>query len=79
MTDPGRYRSQAEANLWRKRDPIVRMAKLLLEQGVEQDHLEALQAEADDIVVDAMRYAQESPPPDPSALYEDLYVESADA
>ncbi|MEE8507760.1 MAG: thiamine pyrophosphate-dependent enzyme [Myxococcota bacterium] len=27
MTDPGRYRSQAEADLWKKRDPIPRLAK----------------------------------------------------
>ena len=79
MTDPGRYRSEAEADLWRKRDPILRLAKQLLAQGVEQERLDALLKEVDEIVVDAMRYAEESPVPEPAALYEDLYVDSTGA
>ena len=76
MTDPGRYRSQAEAELWRKRDPIPRLAKQLIEQGVEPARLEAIQKEVDEVVQDAMRFAASSPEPSPEALYEDMYVEN---
>jgi pyruvate dehydrogenase E1 component alpha subunit len=75
MTDPGRYRSQAEADLWRKRDPIPRLAKQLCKQGVEQARLDAIHEEVNELIVDAMRFAEASPPPAPEALYEDLFLE----
>ena len=76
MTDPGRYRSQAEADLWKKRDPIPRLAKHLIQQGVDPARLEAIQSEVNEVVQDAMRFAESSPEPRPEALYEDLFVES---
>ena len=76
MTDPGKYRSQAEADLWKKRDPIPRLGRRLIEQGlVDEAGLAELQAEANRIVEDAMRFSEESPEPAPSALYEDVYAE----
>ncbi|MFQ5514803.1 MAG: pyruvate dehydrogenase (acetyl-transferring) E1 component subunit alpha [Myxococcota bacterium] len=76
MTDPGRYRSQAEADLWRKRDPIPRLARQLRERGIEQERLDRVQREVNEIVEDAMRFARASPEPPPEALYEDVYVEN---
>ena len=76
MTDPGRYRSQAEADLWRKRDPIPRLAKQLVQQGLDASRLDAIQREVNEVVQDAMRFAESSPEPPHEALYEDLYVES---
>lgn len=76
MTDPGRYRSQAEAELWKKRDPIPRLARALVEQGVvDEARLQAIDAEVDSIVVGAMQFAEQSPEPAPEALYQDLFVE----
>ena len=77
MTDPGKYRSQAEADLWKKRDPIPRLAKHLREIGkLDQPGIDAIHAEVDAIVQDAMAYAEASPDPSPEALYQDLFVES---
>ena len=77
MTDPGKYRSQAEADLWKKRDPIPRLAKQLIENELaDEGALEAYQAEANRIVEDAMSFAESSPEPPPQALYEDVFVES---
>jgi pyruvate dehydrogenase E1 component alpha subunit len=76
MTDAGKYRSVAEAELWKKRDPIPRLAKSMLEEGiVDRTRLDAIQHEVNEIVEDAMRFAEASPRPLPEALYEDLYVE----
>ena len=76
MTDPARYRPRAEEELWRKRDPIPRLAKHLRAEGIcDQARLDAIHAEVNETVVDAMRYAEESPEPSPEALYEDLWVE----
>jgi pyruvate dehydrogenase E1 component alpha subunit len=77
MTDPGKYRSQAEADLWKKRDPIPRLAKSLLERGILDDAgMAAIEAEVNAIVEDSMAFAAGSPEPPPEALYEDLFVES---
>jgi pyruvate dehydrogenase E1 component alpha subunit len=76
MTDAGKYRSVAEAELWKKRDPIPRLAKSMLEQGIaDPARLDAIAEEANEIVMDAMRFAEASPRPAPEAMYEDLWVE----
>jgi pyruvate dehydrogenase E1 component alpha subunit len=76
MTDPGRYRARAEEELWRRRDPIPRLAKHLLKGGiVDQARLDAIHREADERVREAMRFAESSPWPAPESLYEDLWVE----
>jgi pyruvate dehydrogenase E1 component alpha subunit len=77
MTDPGKYRSQAEADLWKKRDPIPRLAKHLIEEGLaDQARVDEIEAEVNRNVLDAMKFALESPEPAPSALYDDVFVET---
>jgi pyruvate dehydrogenase E1 component alpha subunit len=77
MTDPGKYRSQAEADLWKKRDPIPRLARQLGDAGLADERaLAEYQAEANRVVEDAMRFAEESPEPAPSALYENVFAEA---
>ncbi len=77
MTDAGKYRSVAEAELWKKRDPIPRLGKSMLEQGiVDAARLEGIETEVNEVVVDAMAFAEQSPAPLPGALYEDVFVEN---
>ena len=58
---------------------IPRLAKHLLTEGfVDQSRLDAIAAEVDEIVRDAMRFAEESPAPSPEALYEDLFAGTFD-
>jgi pyruvate dehydrogenase E1 component alpha subunit len=77
MTDAGKYRSVAETELWKKRDPIPRLAKSMLEQGiVDAARLEGIETEVNEVVVDAMAFAEQSPAPLPEALYQDLFVEN---
>jgi pyruvate dehydrogenase E1 component alpha subunit len=77
MTDAGKYRSVAETELWKKRDPIPRLAKSMLEQGIaDQARLDAIDAEANETVQDAMSFAEQSPPPSPEALWQDVFVEN---
>jgi pyruvate dehydrogenase E1 component alpha subunit len=79
MTDPGRYRSKAEEELWRKRDPIPRLARHLIKEGIaDPARLDAIRAEVNEIVLDAMEFARQSPEPAPEALYEDLYAGTLD-
>ena len=77
MTDPGRYRARAEEELWRKRDPIPRLAKTLVGEGIAtEERLAELDRDIEALCEDAVRYAEESPDPPLSALYEDVYGES---
>ena len=76
MTDPGRYRARAEEDLWRKRDPIPRLARELEEAGiVDEARLTAIEHEVEDICEEAVRFADQSPPPDLSALYDDIFAD----
>jgi pyruvate dehydrogenase E1 component alpha subunit len=76
MTDPGRYRARAEEELWRKRDPIPRLARQLVEEGVvTQERLQELEHEIEDLCEDAVTFAEASPEPPESALTEDVFAE----
>ena len=74
MADPSEYRAKAEELLWRKKDPIVTFSKRLTDEKVaSQEELGELEKEVEEIVNKAVRFADESPFPEPDALYEDVY------
>jgi len=76
MTDPGRYRARAEEELWRKRDPLPRLAKQLVEEGViSAERIKELDREIEALCEDAVRFAEESPEPDLASLTEDVFVQ----
>jgi len=77
MGDPLRYRTKDEVEKWREDDPIgVLERHLLSEEMADKDTLEALDDEVEEIVEEAVTFAEESPLPEPEALYEDIYVEA---
>ena len=79
MSDPihGHYRTKEEVEEQRKRDPItvwgeqLKAAKLIDDAGIKALD-EAVQAE----VADALKFADESPDPDASELWTDVYAGS---
>jgi pyruvate dehydrogenase E1 component alpha subunit len=78
MADPEFYRGKEEMERWRARDPIITYQRTLEKEGVIDDAtFQALQAEVEDAVNEATRFAEESPKPPPEALYEHLYMEEA--
>ena len=78
MSDPAKYRAKEEVDEVKKtRDPIDHVKLLLDQAGATEDDLKAIDAEIKTIVAEAVQFAQESPEPDPSELYTDVYVESA--
>jgi pyruvate dehydrogenase E1 component alpha subunit len=77
MSDPAKYRTKEEVDEVKKtRDPIDHIKMLLDEAGAKEDELKAIDAEIKAIVAEAVQFAQESPEPDPSELYTDVYVEA---
>lgn len=69
------YRDQDERQSWLNRDPIDVCAEKLIARGVSQDELDALEASVREEVEEATRFAQESPYPDASVAFEDLYTD----
>ncbi len=70
------YRDPVEKSTWLERDPIVLFRKHLVATGVATDEeMDALEAEVLAEVEDAVRFADESPYPDPSVAFADLYTE----
>ena len=77
MGDPLRYRTKDEVEKWREDDPIgVLERHLLNEEMADKDSLEAIDDEVEETVEEAVAFAEESPLPEPDALYEDVYVEA---
>ena len=77
MSDPAKYRAKEEVDEVKKtRDPIEHIKKLLADAKATEDEIKAIDAEIKTIVAEAVQFAQESPEPDPSELYTDVYVEA---
>ncbi|MBI2855917.1 MAG: pyruvate dehydrogenase (acetyl-transferring) E1 component subunit alpha, partial [Chloroflexi bacterium] len=76
MADPAEYRTKTEEALWRKKDPIATFGTWLRDEKMaSQEELEALGRDVEREVEEAIRFADESPFPEPDALYEDVYGE----
>jgi len=76
MSDPGNYRTRAEIEKYQERDPIKLFSASLLEKKIVDDKtLEEIDKKVREEVEDAIRFADESPLPDPSELYTDIYAD----
>ena len=75
MADPAKYRSQAEHEMWKARDPIPSFARRLMAEGITtESRLEAIRQKCIAMVRDAVVFAEESPWPDDREVGEDIYV-----
>jgi pyruvate dehydrogenase E1 component alpha subunit len=75
MSDPGNYRTRAEIERHQERDPIMLFSASLKEEGVLSDvEFQKIEAEVKEQVEKSIRFAEESPLPDPKELYTDIYA-----
>ncbi|MES1990450.1 MAG: pyruvate dehydrogenase (acetyl-transferring) E1 component subunit alpha [Pseudomonadota bacterium] len=73
MSDPAKYRAKEEVTKMRQEhDPIEQVRLRLLDAGVSEDELKAIDKDIRAIVAEAAEFAQESPEPDPSELWTDI-------
>jgi len=76
MSDPGNYRTRAEIEKYQERDPIKLFSATLLEEKiVDNKTLEEIDRKVREEVEDSLRFADESPLPDPEELYTDVYAD----
>jgi pyruvate dehydrogenase E1 component alpha subunit/2-oxoisovalerate dehydrogenase E1 component alpha subunit len=73
--DPTRYRSNEEVESWKRKDPVDRLRKHLVQRGLVSDasdqELDRILAEEIGIVV---KEVEELPPPARTALFDDVYA-----
>jgi pyruvate dehydrogenase E1 component alpha subunit len=63
MSDPAKYRTQAELEEHKKRDPLSHARGMLLEQGYSEARIDALEKGVEVEVQEAVKFAHESPDP----------------
>jgi len=75
MSDPAKYRSREEVQKYREgNDPIENAARDLEKLGVKEDELKAIDKQIKDIVVEAAKFAEDSPEPELGELATDVLV-----
>ncbi len=75
ISDPGLYRSKEELKECQQKDPLILMQKALIEAHViDEETIKKIDKELKDQAIAAMKYADESPWPDPLTLEEDVYA-----
>jgi len=76
MSDPQKYRTKEEVEEYKKRDPIEMTKDRILTNGIAtEEDLAAIDAKIKQIVEESVKFAEESPWPDPSEIFTDMYVE----
>lgn len=76
MSDPAKYRTKEELQEYKDRDPIEVTKKAILENKyADEAWFEEVNQKVKEIVDDAVKFAEESPWPDPEELYHDVYAQ----
>ena len=76
MSDPQKYRTKQELEEFQSIDPIERLKAYILKEGIRSEaELKAVEDDIEQEVLDAVTFADESPFPEDSELYEDMFVE----
>ena len=75
VVDPDRYRTDSYLQKIRAQDPLARLTDRIKREGIlDADALNKLEEEIDREVQAAVEFADESPEPDPSKLFEFSYA-----
>jgi len=77
MSDPGKYRTRGEIEKYQERDPIKLFTATLKENSFLTDKdISEIEAQVKEQIEQAVRFAEESPEPDPKELYTNVYATS---
>lgn len=77
MSDPAKYRTKEEVEEYKRLDPIEQVITTMKENGwLDDNGIEAMEKKVEDLVNECVKFAEESPFPDPEELYKDVYAEA---
>lgn len=75
MSDPAKYRKEGELDSFTAKDPMHIIEKTMLKNKfATQKQIEAIEQEQIKIVEESVEFAENSPLPNDSEIYEDVYV-----
>ncbi|NEP62314.1 MAG: pyruvate dehydrogenase (acetyl-transferring) E1 component subunit alpha [Symploca sp. SIO2G7] len=76
LADPDELRSQKEKEFWLTRDPIQKLATYLTENNLaDSEELQAIKQKIQDVINEAVKFAESSPEPNPSELHRYIFAE----
>lgn len=76
MSDPAKYRTKEEVEEYKARDPIEKVLfTIKKEKFADEKWIADINKKVMETVEESVRFAEESPFPDPSELYKDVYAE----
>ncbi len=76
VSDPAKYRTKEEVQEYKERDPIKMIEYTLIKDKIAtEEEVAKIQEQIKQEIADAVKFAEESDFPGPSALWEDNYVQ----
>lgn len=76
VSDPAKYRTKEELKEYKDQDPVkMTESKILDDKIASEDEINAIKAKIKAEIEEAVQFAESSPLPDPSELYDDNYVQ----
>lgn len=76
MSDPAKYRTKEEVESYKAKDPVEIVLKTIQDNKYATSaEIEIINNKVRDEVEDCVKFSEESPYPDPSELYIDVYVQ----
>ena len=76
MSDPAKYRTKEELEEYKEKDPITQALNAIKQNNWATDEeIEAINNKVKQEVEDSVQFAEESPWPDDSEVYKDIYVD----
>jgi pyruvate dehydrogenase E1 component alpha subunit len=76
MSDAQTYRTKDEVKEYQEQDPIQKVLKTLQENNwISEKDIESIDERVKAMVDESVKFAEESPYPDPTELYKDVYSE----
>jgi len=76
MSDPQKYRTKEELESYKAKDPIEAVKQTILKEGyADEKWVEGIDAKVKAQVEESVKFSEESPWPEASELYTDVYVQ----
>ena len=76
MSDPQKYRTKEEVEKYKGIDPLQKILSIIKDKKyATEKHIKEIELKVKKIVEESVKFAEDSPVPEPSALYEDVYTQ----
>jgi len=78
ISDPQKYRTKEEVEEYKSKDPITALLKTIYDGKIaSEEEIKQINERVDVAVAESVKFAEESPWPDDSEVYKDVYVDQS--